>query len=89
MSELSKLSFLLKPAETSCALTLFLQDVAAGRDLVERYCIVMTRIISERVDLGSASDGFVWDSLEYTVSWMWGRNIVWKSWYFNSEVKTW
>lgn len=36
------------------ALTLFLQDVAAGRDSVDRYYIVMTRLIWERVDLGSA-----------------------------------
>lgn len=63
MSGLSKLSFLLKPAETSCALTLFLQDVAAGRDSMDRYCIVMTWLISDRVDLGSVQvtmcDSFV------------------------------
>lgn len=35
------------------ALTLFLQDVAAGHDSVDRYYIVMTWLIWERVDLGS------------------------------------
>lgn len=33
------------------ALILFLQDVAAGRDFMHRYCIVMTWLIWQRVDL--------------------------------------
>lgn len=57
------------------ALTLFLQDVAACRDSVDRYCIVMTRLIWESVDLGSVwvtvCDSFVWLSSGYTVGWVW------------------
>lgn len=52
-SFLSCLLFL-SPQKYCVALTLFLQDVAAGRDSADRYCIVMTRLIWESVDLGSA-----------------------------------
>ena len=59
------------------ALTLFLQDVAAGRDSLDRYYIVMTWLIWERVDLGSAWEtkcgSFVWVNSEYTVQY---RNLI-------------
>lgn len=51
MSELPKLSFLLKTIKHGVPLTRFLQDVAAGRDSVDRYCTVMTHL--EKVHLRS------------------------------------
>ena len=78
--------FFLSPQKHLMALTRFLGDVAAGHDSLDRCYIVMTRLIWERVDLGSAwvtmCDSFVWVSVEsqligiYTIQFKWYKKLI-------------